>query len=110
MTLYKTACVLAALLVLTFPCGALPAQEPAKNPAAAEPSNTLTSSIQAVNQFLADTGDLNRLSLLAETHGNLLGVEVADLEGALRSQLGIEEGVGVVVTSINKDSEGAKSG
>jgi predicted metalloprotease with PDZ domain len=110
MTLRNTTRAFAALLVLTFPCGALLAEEPAKNPTAAGQANTLTSSIQAVNQILADTGDLNRLSLLADTHGNLLGVEVADLEGALRSQLGIEEGVGVIVTSVNKDTEGAKSG
>src|SRR5262249_28648798 len=110
MMLQKTTCAFAALLVLTFPCGALLADEPAKSPPAVEQSNTLTSSIQAVNQILADVGDFNRLSLLADTHGNLLGVEVADLEGALRSQLGMEEGVGVVVTSVNKDAEGAKSG
>src|SRR5262249_38015509 len=109
MTLQKTPCALAALLVLTFACGALLAEEPAKNPTAAEQSNTSTASIQLVNQILAET-DLNQLSLLAETHGNLLGVEVADLEGALRSQLGIEEGAGVVVTNVNKDVEGAKSG
>jgi C-terminal processing protease CtpA/Prc len=110
MTLRKTTHAWAALLALAFPFGALRAEEPPKNPAAAEQSNTLTSSIQLVNQILVDTGDLNRLSLLAETHGNLLGVEVAELEGALRSQLGIEAGAGVVVTSIDKDSEGAKSG
>jgi predicted metalloprotease with PDZ domain len=101
--------VLKCVLGLAFICcGRLRADEPAKNPTTAE--KALTDGIQAVNQILADTGDLNRLSLLADTHGNLLGVEVADLEGALRSQLGIEDGIGVVVTSVNKDSEGAKSG
>jgi len=110
MTLQKTTCAIAALLVLTFPCGALFAEEPAKNSSASEQANTLTSGIQSVNQLLTYTDDLSRLSLLADTHGNLLGIEVADLEGALRSQLGIDAGTGVVVTSVNKDSEGAKSG
>jgi len=90
--------------------GALRAEEPAKNPASAEQLNTLTSGIQVVNKMLVDVGDFTGLNFVADTHGNVLGVEVADLDGALRSQLGIEDGVGVVVTEVNKDSDGARSG
>src|SRR6266478_3208716 len=101
------ACILSLIAVSS---SALPAEEPPKNPSLAEQQNPLASGLLSVNRILADSADLNALSLVADTHGNLLGVEVAELEGALRSQLGIEEGTGVIVTSVNKDSEGAKSG
>src|SRR5689334_15169489 len=110
MRLQEIAALKCVLGLAFICCGPLRAEEPVKNPAPAEQPNPLDSGINAVNRILADTADLNRLSLVADTHGNLLGVEVADLEGALRSQLGIEDGTGVIVTSVNKDSEGAKSG
>lgn len=50
------------------------------------------------------------LSLEFATHGNPVGVEVAPVDAALRSQLNVVEGVGVVVTSIAPDSEAAKAG
>jgi predicted metalloprotease with PDZ domain len=110
MRLQEVAALKYVLALAFICCVPLRADEPAKNPTAAEQATSLNASIQAASKILADTADLNQLSLVADTHSNLLGVEVADVEGALRSQLGIEEGAGVVVTSVNKDAEGAKSG
>ncbi|MEX2558853.1 MAG: PDZ domain-containing protein [Pirellulales bacterium] len=44
------------------------------------------------------------------TFGNPLGVEAAAVEAALRAQLNIDEGKGVVITSVREDSEAAKAG
>jgi membrane-associated protease RseP (regulator of RpoE activity) len=56
----------------------------------------------------AFTGDGLRLSALAWS--NPFGVEVAAVDEALRSQLSIAEGTGVVVTSVADESEAAKAG
>ena len=68
----------------------------------------------------ADTEDLlnpveaeltfNGLNLVAATYGNQLGVEVSDVDPALCMQLGIEEGTGVIVTGVSKESEAGKAG
>jgi membrane-associated protease RseP (regulator of RpoE activity) len=44
------------------------------------------------------------------TFGNPLGLEVAAVDAALRAQLNIDEGKGVVITSVREDSEAAKAG
>lgn len=51
-----------------------------------------------------------RLLFSTSTYGNPLGVEVAPVEAALRAQLGIEEGSGVVVTSVAQDGAAAQAG
>jgi hypothetical protein len=56
----------------------------------------------------AFTGDGLRLSALA--WGNPFGVDVAAVDDALRSQLNIAEGSGVVITTVADDSEAAKAG
>lgn len=48
-------------------------------------------------------------NLAAATYGNQLGVEIAELDAALRAQLGIDEGVGVLVTGVSPESEAAKA-
>lgn len=50
------------------------------------------------------------VGFVTTTHGNTLGVEVAAVDAALCSQLGLDEGKGVVVTSVVQDSEAAKAG
>jgi serine protease Do len=58
-------------------------------------------------QLLANPGALN---LVTVTYGNALGVEIAEVDATLRTQLGLDERTGVVVTSVNKESEAAKAG
>jgi membrane-associated protease RseP (regulator of RpoE activity) len=58
----------------------------------------------------ADTAISGAFKFLTRTHGNPLGVEVAPLETALRAQLGVEEGLGVVITSLTADSAKAPLG
>jgi membrane-associated protease RseP (regulator of RpoE activity) len=53
-------------------------------------------------------GDGLQLSALA--WGNPFGVDVAAVDNALRSQLNIAEGTGVVITSVADESEAAKAG
>src|SRR5262245_55998496 len=48
--------------------------------------------------------------LFTRAHGNPLGVEVAPAEATLRAQLGVEEGVGVVVTGVANEKDAAKLG
>jgi serine protease Do len=48
-------------------------------------------------------------SLAAATYGNQLGVEIGDVDAALRSQLGIDVGLGVLVTGVSPESEAAKA-
>lgn len=52
----------------------------------------------------------NYYELFTRAHGNPLGVEVAPAEAALRAQLGVEEGVGVVVTGVANDKDAEKLG
>jgi S1-C subfamily serine protease len=49
-------------------------------------------------------------NLVAQSHGNQLGVEVAPVEPVLRSQLGFPDDSGVFVTSVTADSPAAKAG
>jgi len=94
--------------------GALRAQQPGQDAAKALASDSQLASeallLSAAEEDLANSAAINSLSLVAATYGNPLGVEVGDVDAALRTQLGIEDGVGVVVTSVSKDSEAAKAG
>jgi C-terminal processing protease CtpA/Prc len=47
--------------------------------------------------------------LATATYGNQLGVEIAELDGALREQLAIDEETGVLVTGVSPESEAAKA-
>jgi len=58
----------------------------------------------------SELGGLQHLRFAAATYGNQVGVEIAELEGALRTQLGIEDGIGVLVTGVSPESEAAKAG
>lgn len=50
------------------------------------------------------------VNLKVATFGNPLGLEVAAVEAALRAQINIEDGKGVVITNVREDSEAAKAG
>lgn len=62
----------------------------------------------SVGQALTLVG-LRDWNLAAATYGNQVGVEIAELDAALRTQLGIEQGVGVLVTGVSPESEAAKA-
>jgi len=100
--------------------GALRAEQPAPEPAAAQqaklpaagapttvtptyvPKATVTTTYSPVN--------VTYFTPVVVTHRNPFGVEIAELDAALRTQLGIEDEVGVVVTGVKKDSSAAKAG
>ncbi|MGE5191360.1 MAG: PDZ domain-containing protein [Deltaproteobacteria bacterium] len=85
-------------------------EEPAHNPAPAPQSKQPTAAVRFLSAAIAEPVHEATFSLAADTYGNVLGVEVADVDAALRTQLGIAEGMGVVVTKVNKESEAAKAG
>ncbi len=87
-------------------------EDPAQKAAPAPQSNPTPAAVRFLTKALPyPLADVDvAFNLTADTYGNVLGVEVADVEGALRTQLGIDEGVGVVVTKVNKESEAAKAG
>jgi membrane-associated protease RseP (regulator of RpoE activity) len=100
--------------------GALRAEQPAQEPVAAQqakqpaagtrttvtptvvPKATVTTRYTPVN--------ITYFTPVVVTHRNPFGVEIAELDAALRTQLGIEDEVGVVVTGVKKDSSAAKAG
>ena len=102
--------VMCAVGLAFVPCDASPGQDAAKESPAAPPQSQQPRT--ATIEFIPDSGT----TLLADTfrfefatHGNLVGVEVAPADPALRSQLNLADGV-VIVTSITPDSEAAKAG
>src|SRR5262245_31551149 len=108
MKLRKFTFILAFIVAFAGVCGAIvradepaPEQTPAQQPAV---------NVGAYLFTLLDADNDTNLNLVTATYANPLGVEVADLEAALRTQLGTEEGVGVVVTSVGKEPEGEKAG
>jgi membrane-associated protease RseP (regulator of RpoE activity) len=44
------------------------------------------------------------------TYGNTLGIDIVDLDGTLRAQLGLPDDQGVVVTGVSPESPAAKAG
>ncbi|HLJ12268.1 MAG TPA: PDZ domain-containing protein [Planctomycetaceae bacterium] len=106
-----------ALVLVASLCGVGPgelwAQEPPAQPEPTQSSNQHSSQIDSIyrsvngNLFVSDNVALNFATL---TYGNLLGIEVADVDAALRTQLDVAAGIGVVVTSVSEQSEAAKSG
>jgi len=100
------------IVLAVIPGGALRAEQPAKEPAPAQPAKLAPNSEQSppvTLQFVTDS-TVGTLNLVTATYANALGVEIADVDAALRTQLGLEDGIGVVVTSVNKESEAAKAG
>lgn len=53
---------------------------------------------------------VHAFKFLTRAHGNPIGVEVAPVDEALRAQLGVEEGVGVVVTIIAPENNAPQLG
>jgi membrane-associated protease RseP (regulator of RpoE activity) len=90
--------VLVAILLIA-PAGS-PAQEPP--PVPSFPLQIVD--VDAPGSWVVDT------RIAVRSYGNPVGVEVAAVGPALRSQLELPDGVGVVVTSITPDSEAAKAG
>ncbi len=110
MTIRKLGRALVCGIVLTaFPGGLLRAEQPAKEPATILVSKFPYPLLIDYAAFVTDSNS-GSLSLVTATYGNALGVEIVDVDAALRTQLGLEKGTGVVVTSVNKESEAAKAG
>jgi C-terminal processing protease CtpA/Prc len=94
-------------------CGNLQAQQPDNNQSRVQALFANDLSRQPGTLVLLDVSDshsANAWNFVAFTHGNTLGVDIADVDGALRAQLDIPEGVGVVVTGVNPDTAAAKAG
>src|SRR6516162_5893055 len=85
----------ACLAVVSGP--AFGGEDPAQNPAPAPQPTPATSVVRFLSSALAYPLEDITFNLAADTYGNVLGVDIADAEGALRAQLGIDEGVGVIV-------------
>ncbi len=100
-----------AIALTTLFGGGVRGEEPAQS------QDKVQLRIPALNSELGLIGSLQllaepagALNLVTVTYGNALGVEIAEADAALRTQLGLEEGTGVVVTGVNKESEAAKAG
>src|SRR5229473_3240542 len=94
-------------------CGNLQAQQPDNNQGKVQALFANDLSRQPGTLVLFDVGDANPANawnFVVLTHGNTFGVDIADVDGALRAQLDIPEGVGVVVTGVNQESAAAKAG
>jgi hypothetical protein len=86
-----------------------------------EPPNADSPAVQQ-GQILATLDNANRVADLANAQvtlldfsnslvaANGLGIDVASPEGALRAQLALDEGAGLVVTAVPDQSGGAKAG
>jgi membrane-associated protease RseP (regulator of RpoE activity) len=94
--------VLVAILLIA-PAGS-PAQEPPPVPSFPLQQRLKIVDVDAPDSWAAAA----RIAVPA--FGNLAGVEVAAVGPALRSQLELADGVGVVVTNIAPESEAAKAG
>jgi membrane-associated protease RseP (regulator of RpoE activity) len=111
MTFRRSICILACSACLAFSSrGALCGDEPAQSAPPVLPSGATSAAVRFLGSALHNPREDVTFSLAADTYGNVLGVDVADVEAVLRVQLGIAEGVGVVVTKLNKESEAAKAG
>ena len=109
------ASIVAAASVVAFSAGAQPAA--ADGPADAE-SSPAADVNDHFTEIYIDAADglrvvgtrANLVDLVTTSHGSTLGVEVASVGEALRSQLKIEGQAGVVVTSVTPETAGAKAG
>jgi C-terminal processing protease CtpA/Prc len=108
----KISCLVAVLAGLAA-CSGRPvyAEEPVRSEVLVQaPNQTRSSAAEFLLSQIADAKNEHELKFAAETYGNLLGIEVAESDPAIRAQLGPEEGGGVVVTKISKDAEAANTG
>lgn len=104
--------ILAVLTGLAACAGSrLYADEPVRFEAINEaPNQPQRTAAEFLLSQIAAGKDEHELKFTALTYGNLLGIEVGEIDPALRAQLGLEEGSGVVVTKISKDTEAANAG
>src|SRR5262245_61160124 len=93
----------------------LNAQQPAPEATPARVSLTLAQPTGDVAELIL--GQIDRdaqvgawLPLAVFTYRNTLGVEIGVVDAALRDQLELAEGTGVLVTEVNAESEAAKAG
>src|SRR5262245_31825827 len=91
--------------------GVLRAEEPANVPVTTLPAKAaLNIDHSPFGKLFVTENTGGALNVVTATYGNALGVEIADIDPALRAQLGLDESTGVVVTNVNKESEAAKAG
>lgn len=104
----RNAALAVAVVAATTNCGGsrLRADPPVPNPAAVQPDQGITT----IEGLRAQTAPNAAFQIASATYGNPLGIEVDDVGSALRAQLDVEEGLGVVITSVNPESEVAKAG
>jgi len=119
MPLRKLNTLVACLVGLLFgPASMLFAQQPADEPLPA--GQPITKSPDDVSKLFLGVKLRQRVQpefasvrlwrLAAATYGNQVGVEIADPEAALRTQLGLENESGVLVTGVSPESAAAKAG
>lgn len=104
---FRVVVVVAAMMLINS--GILSAEEPAKNPQAAQPQNTPSATVELATDPVTAIWTAELLNFVANTHANPLGVEVAPVDKALSAQLGLAENNGVVITAVAPDSEAAKA-
>jgi len=97
------------LFVLAAPARLLFAQQPALEAVAAQEKNRAFESL-SVTEVGTRAPAAAEFLLEIASHANPVGIDVAELDPALRAQLGLLEGVGVVVAGIKPESEAAKAG
>ncbi len=103
--------------LLLVPAGMLFAQQteaerqPAKQPVAKSQNDVIRLFLgeKLPQRVLSESIGPHMLRLTSATYGNQLGIDIAELDGALRAQLGIEGDIGVLVTGVSSESEAAKS-